>query len=80
MNNKLICPFCQQELERVYIIPEALVCMNCHRLATKELWQALIDIKKKLDILVEGLERMTWGCDSTDAEDLLKKINNKEEK
>ena len=31
------CPYCNEELDKIYLIPEALVCMNCHRLATKEL-------------------------------------------
>lgn len=30
--------------------------------------------RKALDIAVDGLEKMTWGCDSSDAEHLLKEI------
>ena len=29
---------------------------------------------KALDVAVAGLEKMTWGCDSSDAEHLLKQI------
>ena len=30
--------------------------------------------RKALDVAVDGLEKMTWGCDSSDAEHLLKEI------
>ena len=30
--------------------------------------------RKALDVAVAGLGRMTWGCDSSDAEHLLKEI------
>ena len=39
-----------------------------------ELKQELIRIRKVLKITVDRLENMTWGCDSSDAEHLLKEI------
>lgn len=56
------CPFCQQELDKVYLIPEALVCMNCHRLATKELWQELIRTRKALEGIKKVVDGFGWGC------------------
>lgn len=35
---------------------------------------------KALDFAVAGLEKMTWGCDSSDAESLLKEITALEQK
>ena len=53
------CPFCQQEL---VIDPcGEMGCLNekCKEsmflIGTKELWQALIDTKKKLDVAVDAL-------------------------
>lgn len=34
----------------------------------------LIKTEQALDVAVSGLEKMTWGCDSSDAEHLLKEI------
>jgi 5'-3' exonuclease len=36
--------------------------------------------RKVLDVAVDGLEKMTWGCDSSDAEHLLKEITALEQK
>lgn len=36
--------------------------------------------RKVLDFAVDGLEKMTWGCDSSDAEFLLKEITALEQK
>lgn len=53
--NKLVCPFCQQELCKDN--PQSIECRNdnCKEsffmYGSKELWQALIDTKKKLDDL-----------------------------
>lgn len=30
--------------------------------------------RKALDVAIRGLDQMTWGCDSSDAEHLLKEI------
>ena len=62
MNDKLICPFCEQELKydgwnEVYMCRNP----NCKHLlgfGTKELWQVLIDTKKKLDVAMDGLKRI----------------------
>lgn len=64
--SELKCPFCQKELHSASINGEWLECWNCsynepsgHKLpqiifmGTKELWQTLIDTKKKLDVCEE---------------------------
>lgn len=35
--------------------------------------------RKALDVAIRGLDQMTWGCDSTDAEYLLKEIKETQE-
>lgn len=86
MNDKLLCPFCQQEL-KYDSWNEVYVCRNpnCKHLlgfGTKELWQALIDTKKKLDIAVDALKiaRDCSGVYSIEclAKDTLEQINGKE--
>lgn len=78
--SELKCPFCQQKLVRHWGMEEpALYCCDnpkCSRggVATESAWQELIRTSKALDVAVEGLEKMTWGCDSSDAEHLLKEI------
>ena len=76
MNNKLKCPFCQQELHSASIDGGWLECWNCsynepsgHKLpqaifmGTKELWQALIDTKKKLDLAITELKNVVEDDD-----------------
>lgn len=58
MNNKLICPFCQQELKYE---SEVYVCRNpnCKHLlgfGSKELWQELIRTRKALDVALCSLQ------------------------
>lgn len=72
------CPFCQQELE---IDPcGEMGCPNdkCKEsvflIGTKDFWETFIRTHKALKLAVDGLEKMTWGCDSSDAEHLLKEI------
>ena len=78
MNDKLICPFCQQELSE---FAGTVDCVNIDCIKTrgwygnKKLWQELITTKKALDLAIEGVEKMTWGCDTIDAERLLNQIN-----
>ena len=60
------CPFCQQELRCDNTWNEVYMCRNpnCNHLlgyGTKELWQALIDTKKKLDICKSALEKISLG-------------------
>lgn len=81
--NNLKCPFCQQEL----VIPKeeirnGIQCCVCRNPKCEfdgwhfpvKLVQKLITTRKALDVAVDGLEEMTWGCDSSDAEHLLKEI------
>ena len=44
------CPFCDNELERVYSRPFQLICAKCGSLGTDELWQELIRTRKALDV------------------------------
>ena len=81
---ELKCPFCQQEL-KYDSWNEVYVCRNpnCKHLlgfGTKELWQALIDTKKKLDMCEGALEEYKdWFNKSQErlkiAVDALKWIN-----
>ena len=83
MADKLLCPFCGHHLGRKNI--NDMMCSNekCvtwkgNFYGSEDLWRALIDTKKKLDVCIRGLDQMTWGCNSADAEDLLKQIKDKE--
>ena len=55
MNNKLLCPFCDEKLVRHWGMenPVLYCCDNpkCSKggVGTEQSWQALIDTKKKLD-------------------------------
>ena len=83
---QLKCPFCQQELNKDPDGYYTCYTDNCGCWAnggngasgSESLWLTLIDTKKKLDVCIRGLDQMTWGCNSSDAEDLLKQINKKE--
>ena len=88
--SELKCPFCQQELDYDDLLCS---CINeyCEEsfdmVGTELLWQKVIDLKqelirtrKALDVAVDGLKKMTWGCDSSDAEHLLKEITALEQK
>lgn len=74
------CPFCGEPLQPTHRSANEYWCENydCPNASwmfgSQTLWKALIDTKKTLDICVIGLEKMTWGCDSSDAEHLLKEI------
>lgn len=77
--NNLKCPFCQQELLLSSFRDgdkdnEVWNCLHCQIGSKRKLWQELIRTHKALDVAIRGLDQMTWGCDSTDAEDLLKEI------
>ena len=65
MNNKLICPFCQQELQETYD-GKQFWCSNykdpTHPInlqGTKELWQELIRTRKALDVAVDAIKNAT---------------------
>ena len=71
------CPFCQQELETwaKYTDGTSKVwCSKCNLFGDSKLFSELIRTRKALDVAIRGLDQMTWGCDSTDAEHLLKEI------
>ena len=61
MNNKLICPFCQQELQETYDgkqfwysnYKDPTHPINLQ--GTKELWQELIRTRKALDVALDWL-------------------------
>lgn len=54
MTDKLLCPFCQQELR-----PLAIGwCCDCGLCADKELWQRLIRTRKALDLAKNGLKEL----------------------
>ena len=65
---ELKCPFCNLDIRTHRIFTDG--CDNTH----SPLWQELIRTRKALDAAIRGLDQMTWGCDSTDAEYLLKEI------
>ena len=59
MTDKPLCPFCGHELdaENYYIHCHNPHCNKTIEMSgTEELWQALIDTKKKLDKALDGLE------------------------
>lgn len=74
------CPFCGKKLEPYYgygiglYSCSNLACKGTDMKAEDDVWQELIRTRKALEIAVNGLEKMTWGCDSSDAEHLLKEI------
>lgn len=81
------CPFCNKPLQPTLRLSDEYWCENydCPRTSIKwtgsqKLWQELIRTRKALDVAMAGLEKMTWGCDSSDAEHLLKEITALEQK
>lgn len=75
MTDKLLCPFCGEELEIGGVDGILRGCPKCRNLGTKMLWQALIDTMKKLDIACccvdkhdsEDDEKDTWvACPKDD--------------
>jgi len=59
-NNKLICPFCQQELQEDVGYDGDYSCPNCKEpyFGSPELWQELIRTRKALDIAVDALKEI----------------------
>lgn len=86
---ELKCPFCGEELD--ISNPQCVECKNDYCYPTsaygsKDLWQALIDTKKKLDEAIDLLKmlygdyNLDWAVvDSDKVYDFLKQINQKEE-
>lgn len=66
--HELKCPFCSLDIRTHRIFTDG--CDNTH----SPLWQEFIRIRKALDVTINELEKMTWGCNSSDAEHLLKEI------
>lgn len=72
MNNKLICPFCQQELVREG--SDNYWCKKCNLeryspalYGSQKLWQELIRTRKALEIAVDALKGIKDECyDTTD--------------
>lgn len=60
------CPFCQQELERVYSRPFQLICAKCGSLGTDKLWQELIRTRKALETLQEFITKLYLSGKITD--------------
>ena len=64
MSKELVCPFCQQELEKDDLDVQLFGCenQNCKHNAgydfvgTKELWQELIRTRKALELAITGLK------------------------
>ena len=62
--NKLICPFCQQELEEGWLVEQKVVselfkCCKCEISGNKKIWQELIRTRKELDVAVDALNAIT---------------------
>lgn len=78
---ELKCPFCQQELQEFYCygVVVGYTCLNpnCKPVfrGNKELWQALIDTKKKLDMANAELDYIKEQIAKDKA---LEQINQKE--
>lgn len=77
--NKLICPFCQQELRQDQDGYYTCYTDNCGCMVfggngasgSESLWLALIDIKKKLDIAVATLQEIDGCCEDNKYNDIL---------
>ena len=83
MTDRLLCPFCQQELDTDNYYCHCH-CPHCDETrdmeGTEELWQALIDTKKKLDIFHEFITKLYLNGNITDEQlQWLKQSFNKEQ-
>lgn len=70
------CPFCQQELERVYSRPFQLICANCGSLGTDKLWQELIRTRKALGYAQSALVKLANDAYDMDEHIYIDKILN----
>lgn len=81
------CPFCQQEMKRTNGTHNKVgvwqcqnsndpdnVCIASGYLFNDDILNYIARMRKALIIAAAGLIKMTWGCDSFDAEYLLKEI------
>lgn len=77
--SSLKCPFCNKKLEPIGTSGQ-FQCgtwgcdASFNFIATRDVWEYIDRTRKALDVAVDGLKKMTWGCDSSDAEHLLKEI------
>ena len=81
MTDKLLCPFCKQELRCDNTWNEVYMCRNpnCNHLlgyGTKDLWRALIDTKKKLDM---ANAEMDYIKEQIEKDKVFNQIKNKEQ-
>lgn len=56
------CPFCQQKLEIGGVDGILRGCPKCRNLGTEILWQELVRTRKALDIAVDALKKIGFGC------------------
>ena len=68
MNNKLICPFCNEtELEKGIELRDGcfiMGCPKCKKFAHEVFWQELIRTRKALDVAVEELTKIKVVAES----------------
>lgn len=81
------CPFCGQKMRRTNGAHNKVgvwkcqnsnnpdnVCIASGYLFNDDVLNYITRTRKGLDVAIRGLDQMTWGCDSSDAELLLKEI------
>ena len=85
MNNKLVCPFCGEEIK---IAGERTTIMSCFNgeccgsglYGEEAMWQALIQAKQDLGIATKALREIDWCAqDYAKAQEALKQIEHKEQ-
>lgn len=72
-----VCPFCGSVMIGTNGHPICHSNPDCvihDESIPQELLDKLEATRKALDMAIEGIEKMTWGCDTTDAEKLLEQI------
>ena len=72
MNNKLICPFCNEtELEKGIELRDGcfiMGCPKCKKFAHEVFWQELIRTRKALEIAVDALKELKETVSNTEQE------------
>lgn len=76
MSDMFICPTCKRPTHPTdnEIIEHLAKEIDRYTAVLIKRTMELDRAQKALAAAVDGLEKMTWGCDSTDAEHLLKQI------
>lgn len=73
------CPICQTLLDVSVMSDKVFGCPKCRNMGNIDLWQALADTKKKLDIFQEFITKLYLNGNITDEQlHWLKKINQKD--